>query len=68
MIYKSQKLEEELNSAKNALNVLCGNVDKVENFYIEELDMYRKILIVNKTKVTPLKYPRDKNKPKLQPL
>ena len=68
LIYKSQKLDEELNFAKNALNVLCGNVDKVENFYIEELDMDRKILIVNKTKVTPLKYPRDKNKPKLQPL
>ncbi len=68
LIYKSQKLDEELETAQNALKILCGNVDKVENFFIEEYNLERKILVINKYKPTPAKYPRSQNKPKLKPL
>lgn len=68
LIYKSQKLEEELKGSQNALKILCGNVDKIDSFYIEEFDMQRYILVVDKFDHNPVKYPRDKNKPKTQPL
>ena len=68
LIYKSQKLDEELATAQNALKILCGNVDKVENFFIEEYNLERKILVISKYKPTPAKYPRSQNKPKLKPL
>ena len=43
-------------------------VEKIENFYIEEFDMHRNILSIDKFSTAPIKYPRSKNKPKTQPL
>lgn len=68
LIYKSQKLEDELKGSQNALKILCGNVDKIDSFYVEEFDMQRYILVVDKFDHNPVKYPRDKNRPKTQPL
>lgn len=68
LIYKAQKLEEEIQQAKNALSVLNLKIDKVENFKIEEIEAERKILCVKKISKSPLKYPRGKNLPKLKPL
>lgn len=66
IIYKSAKLQEELLSAKKAIEVLGGEVETVEKFMID--DMERNVLILKKIKNTPSKYPRDKNKPKLSPI
>ena len=68
IIYKSSKLEEELQLAKNAISILGGTVESIEKFVIEEENLERNILILKKIKPTPSKYPRDKNKPKLSPL
>ncbi len=68
LIYKSQKLPEELQISQNALEILGGKVDKTLKFNIDEFEMERNILIVKKVSSTPPKYPRDKNKPKTQPL
>ncbi len=71
VIYKSSKLEEEIVEAKNALQILGGKIETVLNFEIDEPDfdkIERKILIINKIKQTPTKYPRSANKPKTNPL
>ena len=68
LIYKSQKLDEELKESQNALKELCGNVDNLEEFFIEEFNISRKILVISKISSTPKKYPREKNKPRTQPL
>lgn len=68
IIYKSSKLEEELSTAKNALKILGGEVEKIESFKIEENESLRNILIVKKIAKTPLKYPRGKNLPKQTPI
>ncbi|MBE7075460.1 MAG: 16S rRNA (guanine(527)-N(7))-methyltransferase RsmG [Clostridiales bacterium] len=67
IIYKSSKLEEELSMSKQAINILGVKVLKVKNYKVNS-DMERNVLIVQKVKTTPLKYPRDKNKPRLMPL
>ena len=68
IIYKSSKLAEELKNSQKAIEILGSKVEKIEKYYIEEKELEREILILKKIKNTPLKYPRDKNKPKLNPI
>lgn len=67
-MYKSQKLEEEINIGQNAIKILGGKICDIKSFYIKEIDAERKILIINKIKSTPKIYPRGKNLPKTKPL
>ena len=64
--YKSDSIEEELEEAKKAISLLGGQIDKIFNCEIE--DNKRSLIIIKKVKQTPEKYPRDKNKPRLDPL
>ncbi len=66
LIYKSQKLEEEIVEAKKAMEILSVKIVKVLEYELG--DASRKILIVEKTEKTNEKYPRGKNLPKLKPL
>ena len=66
LIYKSQKLEEEIIEAKKAMEILSVKLVKVLEYELG--DASRKILIVEKTEKTNEKYPRGKNLPKLKPL
>lgn len=68
IIYKSSKLTEELENSQKAIEILGAKVEKIEKYYIEEKELEREILILKKIKNTPPKYPRDKNKPKLNPI
>lgn len=68
IIYKSSKLAEELENSQKAIEILGAKVEKIEKYYIEEKELEREILILKKIKNTPPKYPRDKNKPKLNPI
>lgn len=68
IIYKSSKLAEELKDSQKAIEILGAKVEKIEKYYIEEKELEREILILKKIKNTPPKYPRDKNKPKLNPI
>ncbi|MDE6583396.1 MAG: 16S rRNA (guanine(527)-N(7))-methyltransferase RsmG, partial [Clostridia bacterium] len=68
IIYKSTKLEEELQISQKAISVLGGKFEKIENFTIEEGQLERNILVIKKVSNTPTKYPRPQNKPKLNPI
>lgn len=68
VIYKSTKLQEELDSAKKAIEVLGGKTEKIEHYKIEEENLERNILVIRKISHTSNKFPRDKNKPKLNPI
>lgn len=68
IIYKSTKLNEEIEKAKNAINILGGKIEQIKNYKIEEFKLERNVLIIKKIKPTDKKYPRDKNAPKLKPL
>lgn len=68
VMYKSQKLDEELSNSNKAISVLGGKIDKIEDFELKEYSSSRKILYLLKVKNTPKLYPRGKNLPKIKPI
>ena len=64
--YKANEIEEELNNSTKALSLLGGKIKEIKTFDVDNVD--RKIIIINKNSITPNKYPRPGNKPRLMPL
>lgn len=59
---------EELENAQNAIATLGGEVVNVQDVNIPFSDLKHKLVIINKVKETPLKYPRKPSKIKKRPL
>ncbi|MBP3432013.1 MAG: 16S rRNA (guanine(527)-N(7))-methyltransferase RsmG [Clostridia bacterium] len=68
VIYKSSKVEEEIENARKAIDVLGGRIKTVKNYQIQEGNLERNVVVIEKIKNTPPKYPRGQNKPKLNPI
>ena len=68
IIYKGSNYLEELEEAENAINILGGKVDKILKFNLPNNAGERNIIIIDKIAPTPMKYPRSKNEPKLNPI
>ena len=66
--YKGSKYQEEIDNAKNALKVLNCEIVDIKEYYIEEIEAYRYIILIKKKDTINIKYPRGQNKPRLQPL
>ena len=66
--YKSEKLEEELPAAKNAIALLGGKVERQTAFSLGEGAQQRVIVTIRKAKETPNKYPRRAGVPAREPL
>ncbi len=66
--YKSLKAEEEMKEASNAIKVLGGKIEKLQNVIIKEENSIRTNIIISKILSTPTKYPRPKNLPKTNPI
>lgn len=66
-LYKSKKIIQEIEEAKNAFHILNCNIEKILNL-ADEKDYERYILKINKNNFTPNKYPRKAGKPKKNPL
>lgn len=56
--YKSEKLVDELESAKNAIFVLGGKFSNQVDFTIDNGNIYRNLVVINKVQKTPKQYPR----------
>lgn len=65
--YKSMKSEEELSEAKAAITVLGAKLLEVKEYLLGE-DAQRNLLVIQKTKETPKKYPRQGGKPLKDPI
>lgn len=59
---------EELESSGKALEVLGGEIEKVNTFELPFSEAKRNIVIVRKLRQTPTKYPRKAGKPSKEPL
>lgn len=59
---------EEIKDAKNALDILGGKIESIEEIILPGSDIKRNIIIVKKVKQTPLKYPRKAGTPSKEPL
>lgn len=67
LAYKSDKVEDEVNSSLNAIAILGGKLKKIHTYKLDS-ETTRTIVEIEKLKPTDKKYPRDMNKPKLKPL
>lgn len=65
--YKSNA-DEEIALSKNALIKLSAKIEKINKFVLPDTDYNRTIVVIKKLAKTNKIYPRDKNKPKLNPL
>ena len=65
---KGSNVESELKESKKAIEVLGGTIQKVESFNLPFSDISRNIIIINKIKDTPLKYPRKPGIPSKEPI
>ena len=66
--YKSEKITDEMNAAKNAIKILGGNILGQVDFNLPDSDIYRNLFIIVKAKETPIKYPRKAGLPSKEPL
>lgn len=66
--YKSEKINEEMSTAKNAISLLGGKFDRSEEFMLPDSDIYRNLVVIKKVKDTPKKFPRKAGLPAKEPL
>lgn len=65
---KGPDIKEELKQAKSAIDILGGKFERCDNFCLPKSDISRNIIIINKIKETPKKYPRKAGTPVKTPL
>lgn len=58
----------EMKDCRKALEILGGEIEKIEELYLPGTDNKRNIIIVQKIKETPKKYPRKAGKPTREPI
>ena len=66
--YKSGMIQEEKEEAVGAIRILGAEIERTEKFRLPGTDMDRTLILIHKTKATPLKYPRSAGKPVKEPL
>ena len=64
---KGPNLETEINDSKNAIRILGGEIECIDNITIDK-NLERNIVIIKKIKETPNKYPRGQGKPLKEPI
>lgn len=66
--YKSEKIAEEFNNAKEAIRILGGKYENQVEFYLPDSDIYRNLFVIKKVNNTPLKFPRKAGVPSKEPI
>ena len=65
---KGADSEDEINEAKNAIKLLGGKIEAVEDYKIPGTDVTHRVVIIRKNAATPREYPRKYAKIKKSPL
>ncbi|GAB3053999.1 16S rRNA (guanine(527)-N(7))-methyltransferase RsmG [Virgibacillus ainsalahensis] len=65
---KGAQANEELKNAETAIKILGGEIDQVHTFSLPKEESERSIVIVNKERKTPKKYPRKAGTPNKDPI
>lgn len=66
--YKSDKSGEELAASENAVFLLGGKTEKVDEFMLPNSNIFRSLICIRKVHPTPKKYPRKAGTPTKEPL
>ncbi len=65
---KGSEINDEINKCKKAINVLGGNLIKIDNFNLPNSDYERNIILIKKEKNTIKKFPRKAGMPSKEPI
>lgn len=66
--YKSEKIADEIITAKKAISILGGKLENQVEFMIPNSDIYRNLIVIYKNKKTPASYPRKAGVPSKNPI
>lgn len=66
--YKSTNIDIEIDEARNAILLLGGQIKARKEFCLPESDIERTLIMIEKIKETPAKYPRKAGLPSKEPL
>lgn len=66
--YKSGKVQEEAVQAEKAVKILGGKLRDILYFQLPDSEIDRSLVIIEKIKITPAKYPRKAGTPQKEPL
>ena len=65
---KGSNVKEELVDGKNAIGVLGGKLSCVDEFALPDSDIFRNVVVIDKIKNTPGKFPRKAGVPSKEPI
>lgn len=65
---KGNEIEEEIRESKKAINLLGGKKEKIDSFNLPGSDISRNVIVIEKIRNTPNKYPRKAGLPSKEPL
>jgi len=65
---KGREVEQELQEARNAINILGGKIENKVEFQLLDNDINRNVILISKVKNTPAKYPRKPGTPSKEPI
>lgn len=66
--YKSGKVQEEVKQAEKAVKILGGKIKDILYFQLPDSEIDRSLVVIEKTKPTPARYPRKAGTPLKEPL
>ena len=66
--YKSGESHSEIREASEAIKILGGNTEDIQDFMLPDSDIERSIVSVRKIKKTPAQYPRKAGTPAKEPI
>ncbi len=66
--YKSEKADSEVSEARKAINLLGGRIKERAEFTLPDSDIRRSLVVVEKARRTPEKYPRKAGLPSKEPI
>ncbi len=65
---KASNAKEEIKDAQKAIEILGGKIKSIDEFNLPQSDIGRTIIVINKNKMTPKKYPRKAGTPAKDPI
>ncbi len=65
---KGSEISEEISKSKNSIKLLGGEISKIEEFTLPKSDYKRNLILIEKARQTPNKYPRKPGMPSKEPL
>lgn len=66
--YKSEKTSDEVTAAGHAIDLLGGQIDRIEEYLLPDSYINRTLVFIKKSSASPMKYPRKAGTPSKDPI